>query len=253
MLRVPISVLACMLLAACSTTATTTGPAPRAAASPPPAAPATPQPATAYPVIATTMEIRLEPRAAGSGKAAAEALAQALANVTITEFVPAGGVAVAPILGSRVEGTRTITEYARNTYRQLIRTSDHGIPLLAHGQTDPGWYVVHSYGSTAGFDPAQPRKGQRSCVVSGLALAPGVSAVELKPGEAAYFGHFVFTIGVSPGKGAAAPVELTVADARIEPAPAGLDDLLRRNGLDPAKVRRLPAERFPCPWTVPRG
>src|SRR3546814_10385558 len=54
----------------------------------------------------------------------------------------------------------TITEYARNTYRQLISTATHGAAILARGETDPGWYVVHSYRSTAGFDPQQPRRGR---------------------------------------------------------------------------------------------
>ena len=251
------------MLAGCLTIGNASAPAPAARRTLSPAVapavaptvatpPASPAQAAAA-VIATTMEIRLDDRAAGHDAGVSEALANALANVTITEFLPAQGTAVPPILGSRVEGTRTITEYARNTYRQLIRTAEHGKPLLAVGGTDPGWYVVHSYSSTAGFDPEQPRKGQRSCVVPGLALAPGVRPVELKPGEAAYFGHFVITIRVGPGKGAGAPAELAVADARIEAAPAGLEGLLRGAGLDPARVRRLPADGFPCPWTVPRA
>src|SRR3546814_3515539 len=126
----------------------------------------------------------------------------------------------------------TITEYARNTYRQLISTATHGAAILARGETDPGWYVVHSYRSTAGFDPQQPRRGQRSCVVAGLALAPGVEPVELKRGDAVYFGHFVITIGPVAGTG------IEVADARSEAAPAGVDDMLRQAGLDP-ETRRV--------------
>jgi hypothetical protein len=57
---------------------------------------------------------------------------------------------------------------------------------------------------------------------------------------------------VRPGETVDRPYELSVADARIETAPQGLDDLLRRDGLDPAHVKRIPPESFPCPWTVPR-
>lgn len=243
------------MLAGCLTIGNSSAPGPAASGTSSSAVATTPaSPAqAAHAVIATTMEIRLDNQAAGQDAVVSEALANALANVTITEFLPAQGTAVPPILGSRVEGTRTITEYARNAYRQLIRTAQHGKPLLAVGGTDPGWYVVHSYSSTAGFDPEQPRRGQRSCVVPGLALAPGVRPVELKPGEAAYFGHFVITIRVVPGKGGATPAELAVADARIEAAPPGLDGQLRGAGLDPARVRRIPAADFPCPWTVPRA
>lgn len=239
--------LACLLLTGCITLGGS-DPSPPAAR---PSAPAAPPPsaAAAPAVIATTMEIRVDDRTKGRREAVSQALDNALANVTITEF--RDGKAVQPILGSRVEGDRIVLDYARNTYRQLIRTSDRSGPVLAIGGTDPGWYVVHSYSSTAGFDPEQPRKGQRGCVVEGLALAPGVQPVELKPGEAAYFGHYVFTIRAAPGRNA--PVELAVADARVEAAPPGLDDMLRRRGLDPATVRRLPPAQFPCPWTVPRG
>lgn len=249
MLRLTFASLACLLLTGCITLGGSE-PSPQAAR---PSAPAAPPPAaTAAPaVIATTMEVRVEDRTKGRREAVSQALENALANVTITEYQPADGKALQPILGSRVEGGRIIVDYARNTYRQLIRTSDAGGAILAVGGTDPGWYVVHSYSSTAGFDPEQPRKGQRACVVEGLALAPGVQPVQLKPGEAAYFGHYVFTIRAAPGR--SAPVELAVADARIEAAPPGLDDMLRRQGLDPGTVRRLPPAQFPCPWTVPRG
>jgi len=89
-------------------------------------------------------------------------------------------------------------------------------------------------------------------LVYGGAPAPGVTPVALRAGEVGYFGHFVVTIAVEPGRGTGTPYALSVADARIDPAPADLDDLLRRDGLDPTYVRRIPAERFPCPWTVPR-
>lgn len=242
MMRLPICGLACLLLAGC-TTSEPVRQQPQAAA---------PVAATGPAVIASTMEIRIDASAVGNPPLDSANLQDALANVTITEFQSGYGVAVSPVLGSHVEGSRIITHYAPNAYRQTVRVDDHGTVHLAHATVSPGWYTLYSYGSTAGFDIAQPRKGQRSCLVSGLKPAPGVRPVDLKPGDVGYFGHFVIVIAVLPGKNGAPAFDLEVTDSFIEPAPANLNALLSANGLDATRARRIPANRFPCPWSVPR-
>jgi hypothetical protein len=243
MMRLPICGLVCLLLASCAS------PEP-ALRQPPPAAPVA---ATGPAVIASTMEIRIDASAVGNPPLDGVNLQDALANVTITEFQSGYGVAVSPVLGSHVEGSRIITHYAPNAYRQTVHIDGHGATHFAHSDVSPGWYTLYSYGSTAGFDVTQPRKGQRSCLAAGLKLAPGVRLVDLKPGDVGYFGHFVIVIAVLPGKGGAPAFELEVTDSFIEPGPANLNELLSAKGLDASRARRIPANGFPCPWSVPRA
>lgn len=250
-MRLAITGLACLLLSGCVTDGQP-GPAIEQ-----PAAPAAAHPHEGKAVLASTMEVRVDTSAVGgiSPDAVGEKLALVLA--TITQFVPESGTAVTPIRSAVVSpdgagGSTLKTVYSPNAYRQTAWMDDYDKVLLDQRVVDPGWYLVHSFGSTAGFEMYQPRTGQRGCLLQGGKPAPGVRPVALGPGEAGYFGHFVVTIAVRPGKGADRPYTLSVADAAIEPAPPGLDDLLRRDGLDPARVTRIPPDRFRCPWTVPR-
>lgn len=209
-------------------------------------------------VLASTMEVRVDTSAVGGISPAAVGEKLALALATITEFRPETGTAITPIrsavaLPDGAGGTTLTTVYAPNAYRQTVWMDDHGKVLFDRRPVDPGWYLVHSFGSTAGFAMHQPRTGQRGCLQYGGIPAPGVEPVALGAGEVGYFGHFVITIAVQPGKTTAERYALSVAEAAIEPAPSGLDDLLRRDGLDPTRVRQIPPERFPCPWTVPRS
>lgn len=248
MMRLPILGLACLLLAGCAGSEPAR---PRIAAAPPVVA-------TGPAVVASTLEVRIDASALGQAPLDEARLQRSLASVTVTEFLPAQDAAVPPVQGSHVEGSRIITHFAPNAYRQAISTDDRGIIQFSHQSVAPGWYTVYSFGSTAGaggtadFNVEQLRKGQRSCLVTGAKLAPGVRPVELKPSEIGYFGHFVITIAVRPGAGPSAPYETAVADAVIAPAPRELTDLLRQDGLDPSHLRRVAASRFPCPWTIPR-
>lgn len=235
--------LVCLLLAACSTAST----APLR-----PAAPAPDIAAAGPAVVASTLEVRLDTTALG-GRAADDGDGiDALASVTVTEFLPSQGLAMIPVLGSRVEGERMITEFSRNAFRLTIHAAEHGIAHLGHGAVAPGWYAVYGYGSTAGFDLEQPRRGQRVCMLPGLTPAPGVRPVELRAGEIGYFGHFVIAIALRPRANGDPGYALDTIDAFIEPAPSGLEAMMRGAGLDPARVRRIPDGNFPCPWVVPR-
>jgi len=247
MTRLPIVILTGLLLAGCVTTGqppVATAPAPR---------PANDGKAT----LASTMEVRVDTSAVGGISPDKVGSRLALALATITEYQPSTGEAITPIRSAIAmpdangQMTRS-TVYAPNAYRQTVWMDDYDKVLLDRREVDPGWYLVHSFGSTAGFERTKPRNGQRGCLLYGGAPAPGVEPIALQAGEVGYFGHFVITIAVAPGSDPANPYKLSVADAEIEPAPPGLDDLLRRDGFDPAHVTRIPPDRFPCPWTVPR-
>jgi hypothetical protein len=246
--RLLLTGLSCILLSACVTTGQ-----PEVASVPAPT-PSTNGKAT----LASTMEVRVDTSAVGGIRPAQVGERLALALATITEYQPETGEAVTPIRSAVAmpdasgQMTRT-TVYAPNAYRQTVWMDDHDKVLFDRREVDPGWYLVHSFGSTAGFERSKPRNGQRGCLLYGGAPAPGVEPVALRAGEVGYFGHFVITIAVAPGDDPAKPYRLSVADAAIEPAPPGLDDLLRRDGFDPARVTRIPPDRFPCPWTVPRA
>ncbi|MEQ8817207.1 MAG: hypothetical protein RLO51_23215 [Thalassobaculum sp.] len=219
-------------------------------------APAPTQPNARKAVLASTMEVKVDTSAVGGISPAQVGERLALVLATITEYRPDTGTAITPIRSAVAlpdasgQMTRT-TVYNDNAYRQTMWMDDYDKVQLDRRDVDPGWYLIHSFGSTAGFARDKPRNGQRGCLQYGGAPAPGVTPVALRAGEIGYFGHFVVTIAVEPGSGDG-PYALSVADARIDPAPADLDDLLRRDGLDPTYVRRIPADRFPCPWTVPR-
>lgn len=242
--------LVCLLLSGCLGAGERDGTLARAA------------PASAHPnpdkaLLASTMEVRVDTSAVGGIEPEAVGERLALALATITEFRPDTGTAVTPIrsaiaLPDGSGGTDLKTVYSPNAYRQTTWMDDHGKVFFDRREVDPGWYLVHSFGSTAGFRMYQPRTGQRRCLEYGGKPSPGVEPVALRAGEVGYFGHFVITIAVQPGANPDTPYALSVADAAIEPAPAGLDDLLRQDGLDPARVQRVPPDRFPCPWTVPR-
>lgn len=238
-----------LLLAAC----VTNGQPPVAAApSPPPPAP------DGKATLASTMEVRVDTSAVGGIRPEQVGEKLALALATITEYRPDTGTAVTPIQSavalpdSSGRMTRT-TVFAPNAFRQSVWMDDHSKIRFEKRGVEPGWYLVHSFGSTAGFEMYKPRNGQRGCLQYGGSPAPGVEPVALRAGEVGYFGHFVITIAVRPGDGDGKPYALSVADAAIEPAPPGVDDMMRLNGIDPASVTRVPPERFPCPWTVPRA
>jgi len=207
--------------------------------------------------VASTMEVRVDTSAVGGISPAKVGEKLALALATITEYRPETGTAVTPIRSAVAmpdadgQMTRT-TVYNPNAYRQTVWMDDHDKVLFNRHDVDPGWYLVHSFGSTAGFARSKPRNGQRGCLQYGGMPADGVAPVALRAGEVGYFGHFVITIAVTPRRDPASPFTLSVADAAIESAPPGLDDILRHDGIDPARVTRIPADRFPCPWTVPR-
>ena len=207
--------------------------------------------------LASTMEVRVDTSAVGGISPTRVGKKLALALATITEYRPDTGTAVTPIQSAVAlpdasgQMTRT-TVYNPNAYRQTVWMDDHDKVLFDRRDVEPGWYLVHSFGSTAGFARDKPRTGQRGCLQYGGAPATGVSPVALRAGEVGYFGHFVITIAVEPSRDLDAPYTLSVADAAIEPAPPGLDDILRHDGIDPARVTRISSERFPCPWTVPR-
>jgi len=245
MTRWTIASLACLFLAACSSAPT----APVRMAVPAAPAPVSP---VGPAVVASTLEVRLDTTALGGRAVDGSHGIDALASVTVTEFLPAHGSAVIPVLGSRVEDERMITEFSPNAFRLTVHAAEHGIAHLGHGAVAPGWYAVYGYGSTAGFDMEQPRRGQRVCMLPGLTPAPGVRPVELRAGEVGYFGHFVVTIALRPRADGAPGYGLDTIDAAIEPAPAGLDAMMRGAGLDPARVRRIETDRFPCPWVVAR-
>ncbi len=243
--------LSCLLLSGC----VTAGDPGLAVA--PTATPAAVRPKTDKAMLASTMEVRVDTSAVGGIRPEQVGEKLALALATITEYRPDTGTAVTPIRSAVVTpdgagGSNLKTVYYDNAYRQSVWMDDHGKVLFDLREVDPGWYLVHSFGSTAGFERQKPRVGQRGCLLYGAVPAPGVEPVALRAGEVGYFGHFVITIAVGPGKDAGAPYALSVAEAAIEPAPPGLDDLLRRDGVDPAHVMRIPPERFPCPWSVPR-
>ena len=244
--------LAGLLLCGCVATTNPEGVLDAAAAP----APAFPQAGKA--VLASTMEVRVDTTAVGGISPDKVGKRLALALATITEFRPESGTAVTPIRSAVVsppdgtDSTKLKTVFNDNAYRQSAWMDDHGKVLFDRRVVDPGWYLVHSFGSTAGFELYKPRTGQRGCLLYGAKPAPGVEPVALNANEIGYFGHFVITIAVRPGKDPDQPYALSVADAAIEPAPANLEDLLRRDGLDPARLQHIPAERFPCPWTVPR-
>lgn len=251
-MRLLVSALACFLLAGCVTTGSQET-APEVAAVPAPV-----DPNATKAVVASTMEVKVDTSAVGDIKPEKVGKKLALALATITEFHPDTGTAVTPVRSAIVmpdnsdDGSSLKMVYTDNAFRQSVWMDDHDKVLLGERTVDPGWYLVHSFGSTAGFELNKPRNGQRGCLMYGAVPAPGVEPVALKAGEIGYFGHFVITIAVKPGKDAASPYALSVEDATIKPAPDNLDDLLRHNGLNPEYVRRIPADHFPCPWTVPR-
>lgn len=245
--------LACLLLSACVTAGQNDAVRETATAAVPSRAPSQ----SGKAVVASTMEVRVDTSAVGGIKPAQVGERLALALATITEYRPDIGTAVTPIrsavaLPDGSGGTTLTTVYSQNAYRQSTWMDDHGKIHFGRRDVEPGWYVVHSFGSTAGFEMYKPRNGQRGCLLYGGKPAPGVRPVALNAGEVGYFGHFVITIAVRPGTSPSAPFALSVADATIQPAPANLNDLVIRDGLDPALVRHIPADSFPCPWTVPR-
>lgn len=251
-MRVAIIALSCVLLSGCVTAGQ------REATLETSVAAAAPSPHDGRAVLASTMEVRVDTSAVGGISPAKLGERQALVLATITEYRPDSGVAVTPIRSAIASpdgagGSTLKVVYYENAFRQSAWMHDYDKIHFDRRAVDPGWYLVHSFGSTAGFEMYKPRVGQRGCLLYGGAPAPGVEPVALNAGEVGYFGHFVVTIAVRPGKDATTPYALSVADAAIEPAPPGLDDLLRRDGLDPARVVRIPSDRFPCPWTVPRG
>lgn len=257
-MRLAIISLACLLLSACVTAGQPDAALEAAPAPTPAPAPVRILSQGGKAVVASTMEVRVDTSAVGGISPAQVGERLALALATITEFLPHDGTAVTPIRSAVVSpdgagGSTLKTVYSPNAYRQSAWMDDHGKVALDQRVVDPGWYLVHSFGSTAGFELYKPRVGQRRCLVYGGKPAPGVRPVALNAGEVGYFGHFVITIAVEPGSGATTPYALSVADATIEPAPPELDDLMRRNGLNPTQVRRIPSDHFPCPWTVPRA
>lgn len=251
-MRLLVCGLACLLLAGCVTAGD------RIAATVPAPTPGPAHPHAGKAVLASTMEVRVDTSAVGGIEPEKVGKQLALALATITEFRPDHGTAVTPIRSAVVSpdgngGSTLKTVYSPNAYRQTAWMDDYDKVLFDRRIVDPGWYLVHSFGSTAGFQMYKPRTGQRACLQYGGKPAPGVEPVALAAGEVGYFGHFVITIAVEPGNGSGERYALSVAEAAIEAAPPELDDLLRRDGLDPARVQRIPANCFPCPWTVARG
>ncbi len=251
-MRLLIIGVACLALSGCVTATERASPLDSVAAAP---APVFPQAGKS--VLASTMEVRVDTSAVGGISPDKVGKRLALALATITEFRPESGTAVTPIRSAvltpeGIDGTTLKTVYTDNAYRQTAWMDDYNKILFYQRTVDPGWYLVHSFGSTAGFERYKPRTGQRACLLYGAKPAPGVEPVALNAGEIGYFGHFVITIAVKPGKDPAVPYALSVAEAAIEPAPPGLEDILRRDGLDPARLQRIPPDRFPCPWTVQR-